>query len=335
MKNRNFANFIRMVSFLLIATVLFAFVSVVMERKTYWGQANYMAKLEEFYNMPENSLEYLCVGSSHAYCSVNPLEVWNDSGIKGFVLATQRQPLRASYHYIKEAFKTQSPKVVILEGVMAKQTTSEDAVIYDAIDPLKPSFNKFQMINNLVECDRRDAFYFNVLKYHTGWKELSINDMLNNLETETDTNKGYILFNSSFQGENRIPDYASMEAMELPEENMEALNDILDLVEENGAQLILMIAPYMPDSYGPMFKAELEWARENDVEVLDYALMLDEIGIDPMTDYVDAEHLDVGGAAKLSKHLSGVLLKKGLETEPSDAVWREHYNSYLATAEFQ
>ena len=107
---------LRITAFVLIAVVIFSILSAVCERKTYIGEWNYMSKVNEFYSMEENTLDYVCVGSSHMYCTINPLEVWKQTGAAGFVLATQQQPLVASYHYIKEAFKTQSPKYVILEG---------------------------------------------------------------------------------------------------------------------------------------------------------------------------------------------------------------------------
>jgi len=94
----------RTLVFLLCAAILFSGVSLIYERKTYSGAWNYMAKLQEFYELEENTLDYICLGSSHMYCTVNPLEIWRETSIPGFVLATQQQPLRASYYYLKEAF---------------------------------------------------------------------------------------------------------------------------------------------------------------------------------------------------------------------------------------
>ena len=91
---------LKIVLFVLCASMLFALISKICERKTNHGAWNYMAKLNEFYSIEEDSLDYIGVGSSHMYCTINPLEVWKESGVTGFVLATQQQPLAATYHYI-------------------------------------------------------------------------------------------------------------------------------------------------------------------------------------------------------------------------------------------
>lgn len=333
MKKTTLSKPMRMIIFISIGVLIFALTSHILERKTYNGYFNYMAKLNEFYALPQDSLEYICVGSSHAYCSVNPLEVWNNSGIKGFVLATQQQPLRASYHYIKEAFKTQSPKIVVLEGYMAKTADTEDAILYDAIDPLATSFNKFDMINSLVEPSKRDAYYFNVLKYHSRWKEVINKNFFSELVPKTDMNKGYIPLTKQYKLENQIPDYASAQATPIAEENIRALDDILQLVKENDAELILMIAPYEADKMAGIFKSLYQWADENNVRVIDYSLELEKMNINPDTDYYDATHLNVNGAKKLSKEFASFLSKQNLKSSYDDASWKADYEEYIYTAE--
>ena len=330
----------RMVAFVLLASVVFLFISAGCERKTYYDEWNYMAKLNEFYSMEEDTLDYIVVGSSHAYCTVNPLEVWEENGIAGFVLATQQQPLRASYHYIKEAFKTQSPKYVILEGYMiCGEENYDPAVLYDALDPLKFSFNKLEMVNNLVEYDQRPEFYLNILKYHTRWSSLPANKIEALFEDNIDIYKGYVPVRGSYVGEaNQIPDYDSYKDVELSEHNLEILNDIYDLVKDNGSELVLMIGPYstVPEEEWlcEKIKAEIKWAEEKDVPVLDYALKLDELLIDPASDYYDATHLDVSGAAKISARFASYLSEMGLEA--SDGIdeekWQEDFDEYYETA---
>lgn len=48
-------------------------------------------------------------GPSHAYAAFSPLAIWEETGIRSYVFATQQQPLWATYTYIKEALKKQSP----------------------------------------------------------------------------------------------------------------------------------------------------------------------------------------------------------------------------------
>ncbi len=324
----------RIISFTLCASILFVFLSSACERKKYYGAWNYTAKLNEFYSLEKDTLDYIGVGSSHMYCTLNPLEVWHESGAAGFLLATQQQPLMASYHYIKEALKTQSPRYVILEGYMVcRESAHDSAVLYDAIDPLAPSWNKFQMINHLVEYDQRPEYYFNILKYHTRWNTVSAEQIELLFNEPVDTYKGFVPITGKHSGQNLIPDYEVTADTELSEYNINILNNIYDLVTDHGAELIVMFGPY--DAASPelcqKIKAEIQWAQERNIAVLDYCAMLDELRIDPTSDYYDAGHLDVSGAAKISAHFAVFLSENGVSenTKIDNAKWEADYKIYL------
>jgi hypothetical protein len=72
------------------------------------------------------------------------------------------------------------------------------------------------------------------------------------------------------------------------------------------------------------------WAAENCVEVLDYAQMLDTLSIDPKEDYYDNSHLDVSGAAKISRHFANYLAEKGIADTPGvdAAKWQADLDTY-------
>lgn len=336
MKQTYIKNSIKIIAFVLCATIIFSVVSIIFERKTYDGPWNYMAKLNEFYSLEENSLDYIAVGSSHMYCSLNPLDVWKESGSAGFVLATQQQPLTASYYYIKEAFKTQSPRYVVLEGFMiCGESTYDSAVLYDAIDPLKTSVNKIDMINSLVEYDDRPNYYFNILKYHTRWDSVSTNELKQAFTKPIDIYKGFVPLQGDFAGENAIPDYEKTKDVQLSEFNTNILNDIYELVKKNDAQLIIMFAPYGAgdNELTGKVKSMIKWAQQKGIEVLDYCSMLDEIKIDPECDYYDAGHLDISGANKVSLHFASYLKDKGVgkNTLIDSKKWQADYNLYTQT----
>lgn len=327
MKKENWMNLLRCISFLTVTVLLVSVISVGMQRKTLTGAWNYMAKMNEFYGLEKDTLDYVCIGSSHAYCTVNPLEIWDESGLRGFTLATQEQPLRASYHYLVEAFKTQSPKVVFLEGFMGYTTSKSEAALYSATDSMRLSLNKVQMINALVEPDQRAYYYFNILKYHSRWKEITMNEVQSGFEGKQDLYKGFAPLHGTKPFENIIPDYAQIEASELPAENLSAMEDILALARKNDARLVLLLAPFgaRPEVASAM-KAEREWAAANGVQVVDLALMAEDLGFLP-EDYYDASHLDISGAEKASRYLAGVLEEYGLS--PSiDEKWDADYQAF-------
>jgi len=70
---------------------------------------------EQFHSMPENSLDVIVLGSSHAQFSFCPSFFYEDTGLYSYVLGSGCQPFEVSYEMLKEALKTQSPKAVVME----------------------------------------------------------------------------------------------------------------------------------------------------------------------------------------------------------------------------
>lgn len=342
MRNKTTAKILRTVAFLLCVVILLTFLTNFCERKTYleyWGSWNYMSKVNEFYALENNSLDYICVGSSHMYCTLNPLEIWDSTGTAGFILATQQQPLMASYYYIKEALKTQSPKVVVVEAWMGiAEDSHESAVLYDAIDPLKSSVNKLQMIRDLVPKGERKAYYLNLIKYHSRWQEILPSEIWAFVKSifvkPKDTYKGFVALDGDHETVNLLPDYDAVETKQLSAYNAQILANMKEVIEASGAEMVLLFGPYgtqETDKIAAM-KGMQHWAAENCVEVLDYAQMLDTLSIDPKEDYYDNSHLDVSGAAKISRHFADYLAEKGIADTPGvdAAKWQADLDTYRA-----
>lgn len=335
MKKHSIVNVVKAVAFLLIAMILFCCLSKVLERKRIYGAGNMMAKMNEFYSTTENSMSYIGVGSSHMYCTLNPLEVWKKTGISGFVVSSQQQPLNASYHYLKEAFKTQNPDVVIVEGYMGyyEEEYPKDAVAYDAIDPLRLSWNKIQLINEIVPEGERVNYYFNILKYHTRWKEISFREVVDSFNQPVDTYKGYVCLAGSEEFSINESNYDSVGKGVMPEKNLQELEEIYQLIQENKADMILLIAPYPTDDemLVSAMKAEIAWAQSKNVPVIDITSLYDELKINGATDFYDAGHLDVDGARKVSLYMADYLKDMGVAPRENidSEKWQSNYETYI------
>lgn len=327
-------NLIRAVAFLLIFFCLLSMASAVLRRKRVTGKLNYTAKLEEFYESEEDCYNYICIGSSHAFCTVNPLVIYEETKLPGFVLGISRQPLKVSYYYLKEAFKTQSPDVVILEGLMCGSPTAiTDVAMLDALAPLRPSFNKLQMVLDCAPAKDWPTYLFDIIEYHDRWKEMSEKEFIQAIQVEPDYLKGFVCTDDVVPVKNQIPDYASVEAKPLTPDVSETLADILALTEEYGAKLVILIAPYAADSSTAAagFKGLHEWAETNHVDVVDLPEHMGEVGLDGNEDYYDTSHLNRSGSTKASRYLSEYLKTLGMTTNPKtdDAAWQADYQRYL------
>ena len=110
---------VRSVIFAAILVVLLVEVNRILTPKFYYdNQWPTTSGYKGFYRMPENSVDVLFLGSSHAASAFNPQIFFNEYGIKSYNLGCEQQSLLTSYYWLREALRFQSPKAVILDTYM-------------------------------------------------------------------------------------------------------------------------------------------------------------------------------------------------------------------------
>ena len=64
---------------------------------------------------PEDTLDLLVAGDSESYNSVSTMRLWEDKGIAAYDCGQGAQRIPETYYMLKQGFKGQSPKIVMLE----------------------------------------------------------------------------------------------------------------------------------------------------------------------------------------------------------------------------
>lgn len=294
---------IRCVCFLLCFAFLFLGISNVLARKSLLLPWNMSVKVGGFYNEPKDSIDIMLFGSSHMYCSVDPVELQKLTGQSSYILATQEQPIWATYYYIREALKTQKPKIVVLEVnmVTADQDYAEDGPNYSALDPIRFSMNRIRMALATAPWGHKRELLFNIYKYHGRWAELDKDDITQSYKKERDPQRGFVeLDNVSPQAITVNPASVKAAAPLLPKVT-DYLNRIIDLSKEKGFRLVFFKSPSNPTrEEQEKYNAAFQLARERGIPYLDCNQYYREIGIDPKTDFFDGHHLNISGVRKVT-----------------------------------
>ena len=63
----------------------------------------------------EHTIDLLVAGDSESYTSVSPMDLWDKTGIAAYDCGQPGQRIQETYYVLKTAFRTQSPKMVLLE----------------------------------------------------------------------------------------------------------------------------------------------------------------------------------------------------------------------------
>ncbi len=102
----------RLAGFCILAGLVIAYATYVLTPKYDYG----ICSMVNFYDQPENSMDVLAVGTSLAYAGINTNVLWSEYGIAAYNLCSAEQPYWVSYYVIREALKTQKPKVILLDA---------------------------------------------------------------------------------------------------------------------------------------------------------------------------------------------------------------------------
>lgn len=207
------------------------------------ARVNYGAVWGPYRAEPADSLDYLYLGSSYAYCDVNPALVYDASGLTGYVLAGPEQTLSQTYYYLKEALRTQSPQAVILEA-SALHFARYQSYTQINVGYMPFSRNKLAAIFRASEPELRTGLLFELYFYHDRWKQVSPGDVLDAFAPDrTDLLKGYTAVDGLASGLEDGPFRRPTQEEDLYQENLAWLGKILTLCEQEGILPLVVFHP--------------------------------------------------------------------------------------------
>ena len=318
---------IRAAAFLLIAAAIFAGLDNLLARKSLFGWWNTTTKIHGFFNSEPDKYDIIFFGSSHAYCCFNPLVINEETGLDSYVIATQKQPLWATYYYIDEAIKRQSPQLVVLECYTASKTEeySDDATNYTFTDDFPFGINKLKMIMEAAPRDKRFDLLFKFTKYHSRWSELTADDFGYKPDRLHDWLNGYCMLTGTKPDAEKLSSAGYDDIIPLTGKNDKWLKNIIRLCKENSAKLLIVKTPSNETATERgYYNAVAEIATENGVEFIDYNDLYGEIGLKMNEDFFDHAHLNHRGADKFSRYFAETVLNGFIPRGKTD------YSSQLA-----
>ncbi|MDD6070516.1 MAG: SGNH/GDSL hydrolase family protein [Clostridiales bacterium] len=282
--------------FLLGLVIILALLSCVFRRKDgiyVYDALSVSVKSSDIKAEPDNSLDVIFYGDSEAYSSFSPNHLYSKFGYTSFCCGTAAQKVCDTYALLTEAFKTQSPKVIVLEANCLYRTLNEED-------------NKKDIVMNFLT-DSVPVF-----ANHSTWKLFVRKALPSGREKRRRGQKGFVLRKDSrpYKGGKYMK--KTKKADELSSDVTTYLNKIATLCKENNAELLIVSTPSPRNWTYKKHNGVQSWASLHGVTYIDLNLDKD-IKINWKKDTKDSgDHLNYSGAKKVTNYMG--------------KYFRDHYN---------
>ena len=199
---------------------------------------------EEYYkdNVPHDVLIF---GDCDAYENFSPIKMYEEYGISAYIRGSGEQYIWQSYYLLKDALRTDNPKVVVLSIHNMQNIPKNRQEVYNrmTLDGMRWSKDKVDAINASMRPEETFLSYvFPILRYHYRWNELNKNDFKYVFSKDKVSHNGYYM-RCDVDPQGILPKPMPRISYKFDDYSMYYLDQIRLLCEEKGITLLLVRAP--------------------------------------------------------------------------------------------
>ena len=268
--------------------------------------------MRNYYDLPEDTVDVLFLGSSHIGMNVSTQILWDEYGMAGYKCWGSTQPIWNTYHYLKECLQYQKPKVVVVDvhGAIFSYEYADYVLQIKNTMGMRFSWNKVEAVMASAPQERWFDLLTELPTFHTRYNELTERDF--QYFPWNDHSDINVLVNQSqdivFPFDILDPD-ATEGAEPLAEKEEKYLRSIIELCREKNVPLELIAAPYQLSEFEQKrFRAVKAVAEEYPgLRFTNFNETYREAGIDPRSDFLDPGHFNAAGVPKYTRTIARLL----------------------------
>ncbi|MCM1103347.1 MAG: hypothetical protein NC409_04495 [Clostridium sp.] len=300
--------------------------------------AHTRAHVSGFYDEKKDSLDVIMIGTSATFSAFMPMEAWNEYGMVSYNFSINTLYTNSIKYYVREALKTQSPKLLIIDIApflfghhsFGKMEEAFEVPTRYNTDGLSLSKNRFDLINEVVPVwGDRLKFYFDLFYYHGD----TIPQPASVQNRQHSVSKGYDnLPIRQIYAKGELEERGQAEIV-LDEVNNEAFLELLEELQGYDIPILFVSQPYLNvkdrnvdglAAYMERVIGEYGFAFLN---LTDYA---GEMGIDPVLDYsLDYLHYNSTSAEKITAFLGAYVMENyPIPDRRADEAYRGWHEDY-------
>lgn len=290
------------------------------------------AMIREYYG-EEKDHNVIFIGDCEVYENFSPAVLWQDYGINSYIRGSAQQLIWQSYYLLEDTLRYETPEVVIF-NVLALQYDKPQNEAYNrmTLEGMRWSSSKVKSIYaSMTKEENFLEYVFPILRYHSRWSELKVEDVKGMFRNERVTHNGYYMRVDIRPAEN-VPEGRILADYSFGENAWNYLDKMVTLCREKDVQLVLVKAPSLYPYWYPQWEEQVEaYALENDLPYINFLELVDETGLDFSTDTYDAGlHLNLSGAEKITRYLGEYLhTELGLQDRRGEETLTEQWEQKL------
>jgi len=303
-------NIISLVSFILVAVLMVGMLSHLMRDKE--------SSFDNYYLLPEDTVDVFFVGSSHVYSGYCPALLWEEYGVSAYNVYAWSMPMWTGYYYVSEALKTQSPDVVFFDtssliqngGVVGE---ADEKTVDNREQNLWFASGKERFLLSL-ESYTPDSELFDLELFHNKWKHPEKIEWSHEADTDLASLRNFgplfgypdfEVFNFSWDTTTVVPPSPT---------GYKYLEKLVELSEKENFKLVFVLTPYQSNEYQNAVNNWLhQYAAEKGIDYIDFMMGPGiECGFDYRYDMSDADHVNHEGAFKMTRYCGDYLRSLGI-----------------------
>lgn len=287
--------------------------------------------------------DVLMVGDCELYENISTVKLFEEYGITSYIRGSAQQLTWQSYYLLEDTLRYETPKVVVF-NVLALKYNEPQKASYNrmTIEGMRWSKSKIGAIKaSMTKEEQFTDYLFPLLSYHDRWSSLTKDDFKHLFYKDLVTHNGYYMRVDEKPAMD-FPDPMPLSDYTLGANAMSYLDKMTALCKEKGIELLLVKAPIeYPHWYTQWDEQIVKYAKDHDVDYINFIPLQDEIGLDMSKDTYDGGlHLNLSGAEKMATYFGGLLkerydLSDYRENPEYSAQWAKKTERYNAQRDKQ
>lgn len=295
-----------------IIAVILAFVLLNLLFMPKYIEKNTDGRIMAEYYREKTGIDVIFIGSSTVQAGISPMTLYKEYGITAYDRSNSSQVIPISYAVVEDSIMRNKPELVVMDVGFLYQPDDyvDEGSSRKSLDSMKWSKYKSDCIKAVMDPTEHYIDYvFPILRFHSRWNDLSMEDFKYWLYKPTVTYNGQMLQFEKVSEDTEYNPYMLEEGVVATERTMDYLQKIADTCNRNNVQLLLIKLPMVRGNWNDAIDSQMaDFAADNGLNYVNYIEDFNEIGLD-YSEFSDGQHLNSFGAEKFTKYLGKYIIE--------------------------